>query len=373
MEFLVIFVTLLAIWLLFRTSALKKEAHETREQVSALIGRIRGIERKLAELNDGTIPEAVETRRDTDSLKQAFKKQREELLETIIPPAPPPLPFELEPEKAPAAPAGKREIPATTQKDNSPAPEPQEAFSLEKFMGVKLFAWLGGVAMFFGVIFFVKYAFEKNLIPPALRIALGFVTGAGLLVGGLCTHRLVKYRVLAQTLCATGVLILYGVSFAAHAIYHFDAFGTVQTFAVMAVVTAVAFLTAVRLEALVVAVLGMLGGFLTPILLSTGQDQVFGLFGYITFFGGNFARDMTYSIAWGLFSLGLLGIGIWARSKQARYAAIGLLAVTLLKLFVHDLAAIENIFRIIALIGVAVIAFVTSFLYQRFFDRTEQE
>ena len=70
------------------------------------------------------------------------------------------------------------------------AVEPQEPFSLEKFMGVKLFAWLGGVAMFFGVIFFVKYAFENNLISPALRITLGFVTGSGLLIGGLLTHRL---------------------------------------------------------------------------------------------------------------------------------------------------------------------------------------
>jgi hypothetical protein len=47
-------------------------------------------------------------------------------------------------------------------------------------------------------------------------------------------------------------------------------------------VTAVAFLLAVRMEARVVAVLGMLGGFLTPPLCSTGQDQVLALFGYIT-------------------------------------------------------------------------------------------
>lgn len=159
--------------------------------------------------------------------------------------------------------------------------EPAEPFSLEKFMGVKLFAWLGGVAMFFGVIFFVKYAFENNLISPATRITLGFVTGAGLLVGGLVTHRLPKYKVLAQAFCATGVLILYGVSFAAHAIYHFPAFGTIPTFILMACITFAAFLIAVRLNALVVAVLGMLGGFMTPVLLSTGQDQVLGLFGYI--------------------------------------------------------------------------------------------
>ena len=49
----------------------------------------------------------------------------------------------------------------------------------------------------------------------------------------------------------------------------------------MALITTTAFFLAVRLNALVVAILGMLGGFLTPILLSTGQDNPLGLFGYI--------------------------------------------------------------------------------------------
>src|SRR5206468_9718967 len=42
-----------------------------------------------------------------------------------------------------------------------------------------------------------------------------------------------------------------------------------------------AFLLAVRLNAVTVTILGMAGGFLTPILLSTGQDNPPGLFGYI--------------------------------------------------------------------------------------------
>ena len=112
------------------------------------------------------------------------------------------------------------------------------AFSLEQFMGVKLFAWLGGIALFFGVIFFVKYAFERNLIPPAVRVALGFVTGAGLLAAGLVVHRKAAYQVLAQSFCATGVLILYGVSYAAHAVYHFPAFGPWITLGLMALITA---------------------------------------------------------------------------------------------------------------------------------------
>lgn len=155
------------------------------------------------------------------------------------------------------------------------------AFSIEQFLGVKMFAWLGGVALFFGVIFFVKYAFDHNLIPPAMRVAIGFVIGVGLLAGGVWTHGKDKYKVLAQSLCATGVLILYGVSYAAHAIYHFPAFGPVVTFALMGLVTVTAFLVSIRFNALVVAVLGMLGGFLTPMLLPMVQDHPFALFSYI--------------------------------------------------------------------------------------------
>ena len=47
-------------------------------------------------------------------------------------------------------------------------------------------------------------------------------------------------------------------------------------------------------------------------------------------------------------------------------------AVTLLKVFFHDLAALESIYRIAALIGVAILALAASFLYQRFFERTEK-
>ncbi|MEI6676851.1 MAG: DUF2339 domain-containing protein, partial [Verrucomicrobiota bacterium] len=206
-----------------------------------------------------------------------------------------------------------------------PAAAPQEPappFSLEQFMGVKLFAWLGGIALFFGVIFFVKYAFDNNLIPAAVRVALGFVTGIGLLVGGLALHRKAAYQVLAQAFCATGVLILYGVTYAARARYNLVAFGDGPTFALMTLITVVAFLVAVRLNALVVAVLGMLGGFLTPVLVQTGKDNPLGLFSYI----------------------GLLVIGLIAVSRHRRWsflvtaAAIGTVlmqAAWFDKFFIH--------------------------------------
>ncbi len=166
-------------------------------------------------------------------------------------------------------------------------------------MGAKLFAWIGGLALFLGVAFFVKYSFEHNLIPPELRVAIGFVVGVGLLIGGLLLKRK-ENAVTAHTLCATGILVLYAVTFACRSYYHFSFFGLIPTFLLMTLITAVAFLLAVRLNAIVVAVLGIAGGFLTPLLLSTGQDHPLGLFGYIA----------------------LLDIGLLAVAQRQRWSAL---------------------------------------------------
>jgi uncharacterized membrane protein len=86
-------------------------------------------------------------------------------------------------------------------------------------------------------------------------------------------------------------------------------------------------------------------------------------------FAASLAQDMTYSIAWALFGLGLIVAGIARQVPVARYAGLGLLSVTLLKLFFHDLARLAQLYRIGALVGVAVIAILASFLYQRFLAR----
>jgi uncharacterized membrane protein len=117
-----------------------------------------------------------------------------------------------------------------------------------------------------------------------------------------------------------------------------------------------------------------LGGVLLFLLLNIEIADAFtppGSHSIVFDFSGNFGRDMTYSIAWGLFALSLLGIGFGMRSKHTRYVGIGLLAVTLLKLFFHDLAMLDSLYRIGALVVVALTALAASFLYQRF-DRSDE-
>jgi Predicted membrane protein (DUF2339) len=196
--------------------------------------------------------------------------------EPVTPPVsvPPPLPVSVIPSIPTVEPAAAEEMRFETT-----AP-PARKIDWEQFMGAKMFAWIGGFALFLGVAFFVKYSFEHNLIPPELRVAIGFLAGIALVGGGMLLKR--KENVItAQTLCATGILILYAVTFACRAFYHFPFFGLIPTFALMALITTAAFLLAVRMNALVVAILGIAGGFLTPGLLSTGQDNPLGLFGYI--------------------------------------------------------------------------------------------
>jgi uncharacterized membrane protein len=89
-------------------------------------------------------------------------------------------------------------------------------------------------------------------------------------------------------------------------------------------------------------------------------------------FSGSFARDMTYSIAWAAFAQGLLMVGIRRRLAAVRYAAIALLTVTLLKLFFHDLSRLSQLYRIGAFLGVAILAMLASFAYQRYFLRDER-
>ena len=90
-------------------------------------------------------------------------------------------------------------------------------------------------------------------------------------------------------------------------------------------------------------------------------------------FSGNFARDMSYSIAWALFALLLLIIGIRQTVRPVRYASLGLLGVTILKLFLHDLSQLDQLYRIAAFVVVAIIAIFASFLYQRFLGLPQKQ
>jgi uncharacterized membrane protein len=114
-----------------------------------------------------------------------------------------------------------------------------------------------------------------------------------------------------------------------------------------------------------------LGTILAFLLLNIEIADYFSIGPTLTFsFSGNFARDMTYSIAWAAFAFVLLIIGMKQKMGALRWAGLALLLITLAKLFIHDLSNLNQLYRIGAFIGVALILIVASFVYQRFLAPT---
>jgi uncharacterized membrane protein len=89
------------------------------------------------------------------------------------------------------------------------------------------------------------------------------------------------------------------------------------------------------------------------------------------FSGAGLAQDLTYSLAWGLFGLGLMAIGLTLRQKAPRIGALLVLILTMGKVFLHDLWELGSLYRVTSIIGMAITLLLFSFLSQRFILRKE--
>ena len=166
---------------------------------------------------------------------------------------------------------------AAARNPNASGPPAGRAFDFEKLVGVRLFAWLGGLGLFIGAAFFLEYSIEHDLISPPMRIGIGLVAGAvAVFLGDYIRGKADRA---GQALGGAGIATLYASLFAGHTLYHL--MPATATFAAMAFVSALAGVIAVRRDAFVLAVIGLVGGFATPVLLSTGEDHRYALFGYI--------------------------------------------------------------------------------------------
>src|SRR4029453_2414912 len=251
-----------------KANAARRSVEDFETRLRSLEGELQRLKHAPGELAADRSPAAKIEMAEGEPFVSPPPAEFSEIRPTSVPP---PLPQEV----LTAATSVSSPVPPQPPSAELTAPHPSlPPINWEQFMGAKLFAWIGGLALFLGVAFFVKYSFEHNLISPELRVAIGFAVGLALVLGGLALKRK-ENVVTAQTLCATGILILYAVTFACRSFYHFAFFGLGPPFLLMTLITAVAFLLAVRLDAIMVAILGMAGGFLTPILLSTRQDNPF--------------------------------------------------------------------------------------------------
>jgi uncharacterized membrane protein len=78
------------------------------------------------------------------------------------------------------------------------------------------------------------------------------------------------------------------------------------------------------------------------------------------------ARDLAMSVAWGIYAMALLVLGLWRQVRALRFLSLGFLLLTVAKVFLYDLSALEGGYRILSFLGLGVSLILVSLLYQRF-------
>jgi len=81
------------------------------------------------------------------------------------------------------------------------------------------------------------------------------------------------------------------------------------------------------------------------------------------------ARQMLLSIFWGCYGIGLVAVGFAKRVAVCRYAGLGMLSLTLGKVLIVDMSNVQNIYRVLSLLGVGLLLVGTSVAYSKLSSR----
>ena len=210
------------------------------------------------------------------------------------PPKPEVLPVEEKPALvAPPVTPPVRERPAAAEAAPQPSAGRESWARFEERVGKQWMTWAGALVLFLSMGFFVKYAIDNQWLGPTGRIVLAVLFGIALLVLG---DRAVRraMRALGLGLMGAGLAILYVSLFGAFSYYHL--LPQEAAFGAMIVVTAAGMTLAVMHGAMSTAILAVIGGILTPVMVSTGRDARDALFTYLI-----------------LLDLGVLGVAFFKR------------------------------------------------------------
>ncbi len=172
--------------------------------------------------------------------------------------------------------------------------------SMEYILASTWLPRVGIAAFFFCVIFFLRWSMERNLISNIGRVAIGIIFGIGMLVSGI---KLLgkKYHVIGQCLLGGGILVLYACVWAASPMM-FSIISITTAFGLMILVTVTAGFLSVRTNSMLIAIIGIIGAFLTPVLLKTPDPNLTAFFSYLL-----------------MLNLGILGIAHYKQWRLLNY------------------------------------------------------
>ena len=193
----------------------------------------------------------------------------------------------------------------------APVAQPKPPFDWERFIGVRLPVWLGALALSLAGFFFVRYSIEAGLLTPAFRVFAALIAAFGFLLGAEFVRRRVKADngpAIAAALAAAGIATLYATAYLAAVVY--ELVPLTAGFVAMAAVTILAIGIAL-IFGRTVALVGLLGGYVTPGLIPSDQPSAMVLFAYLTaIFLGMFVI-VRLKGWWNIALVALLGPAVW--------------------------------------------------------------
>ena len=234
--------------------------------------------------------------------------------------------------------------PWTPQGDASPeaaAPPPRPAPpTIETALGTRWAVWVGGLALALGGIFLVRYSIEAGIFGPELRLVLAAILGVALVAAGEFIRRTgfqmpvegVANAYVPGILTAAGAFTLFGTIYAAHGIYGF--IGPSTAFVLLGLI-GIATIAAALVHGQALAGVGVVGSYVTPVLVSSQAPNQWALFGFIAIVlaaAAFIARLRDWKL---LMDAGLFGAGAWtllyvSTARPVDLAVVGFItAVTL--------------------------------------------
>src|SRR5262245_31650106 len=158
--------------------------------------------------------------------------------------------------------------------------------SLEERFGTQWVVWAGGIAVAFGGFFLLRYSIEQGWFGPGMRVFLGALLALALVAAGEWTRRKELLTGIAgiasahipSILTAAGTTIAYADIWAAYELYKF--LSPAAAFVLLGIV-ALATLAAALLHGPALAGLELVGAYITPIVVSTGQPNYWALYVYL--------------------------------------------------------------------------------------------
>lgn len=256
------------------TDALKKEIYALRKYIES---QLKDLKQQPTVATEEVEKPALERVREPEMKPEMKPESRpEKKAEEVIVCKP----AEKEVVKKPAVQPlteGKKVVPPPVIKPFGLVGEKKKV-NYEKYIGENLFGKIGILVLVVGMGLFVKYAIDKNWINEVFRTILGFVVGGVLLV---ISQRLKKTYRTFSSLLAGGAFAIFYVT-VAMAYHYYGLFSQPVAFVILVVLTVLMSLLSVVYNRRELAVIGLIGGFIAPFLVSNGMGNYLILFTYMT-------------------------------------------------------------------------------------------